>query len=332
MVPPMGRFEPTGTVEVPGLGHRSVEPPWGVLRGAFGPSDGSAGARANVPSALSVLRHAPLYAALPAEIEEAFTVLEHHPLRHRVLYPVAVAIAPYLFDVVRRGSPLSPRITELVAEYVACSATLEPHLRHQLRQLVADHAGEVIGWIGRHDRPVAALAIHVPALRAPYLAALDAATSIFPFALLALLELGHASPPVRRLALAVLDDAGAAPTTRAAAAAFLARFGDGSPALRERIDAALPPSAPAALANLVTRLWSPQIERPVVAPKLHDAEVVFAGERLVLVRAGAHSVTLPWQAAPVQRGDVIQVGITAHGQPKLVVVNEPDGGVRVIDF
>jgi hypothetical protein len=102
--------------------------------------------------------------------------------------------------------------------------------------------------------------------------------------------------------------------------------------LRERIDAALPPSAPAALATFVGKLWIPRIERPVVAPKLLDAEVVFAGEKLVLVRAGARTVTLRWPDAQLSKGDVIQVGITAHGQPKLVVLTEPDGHVRVIDF
>ena len=43
------------------LEHSVVELPWNVLRGALGPSDGSAGAASNVPSALAVLRHAQLY-------------------------------------------------------------------------------------------------------------------------------------------------------------------------------------------------------------------------------------------------------------------------------
>ena len=46
----MGRFEPTGKVEVPGLEHSVADLPWGVLRGALGPSDGTAGALSNVPS------------------------------------------------------------------------------------------------------------------------------------------------------------------------------------------------------------------------------------------------------------------------------------------
>jgi hypothetical protein len=72
--------------------------------------------------------------------------------------------------------------------------------------------------------------------------------------------------------------------------------------------------------------------RPVVAPKLYNAEVVFAGARLVLVRAGEKSVTLPWVDAPVGRGDVIRIGITAHGQPKLALITEADGSVTVVDF
>ncbi len=328
----MGRFEPTGRLDVAGTEQSIAMLPWGVWRGAFGPSDGSVGARSNVASALSVLRHAPLYAGVPAEIDDAFTVLEHHPLRHRVLYPVAVTIVPFLFDFVRRGSILSARITELIAEYVAASDTLEPPLRDRLHRIVLDHMSEILSWIGRYDRPVAALAVHVPALRLPYLTVLEGAAELSSFALLAMVELDSAPAETLPLALEMLDNADVPPLSRAAAAAFLARFGDRTPALRERIDAALPPSAPAALARQVSRLWIPRIDRPVVAPKLLDAEVLFAGEKLVLVRAGDHSVTLPWKQSKVQRGDVIQVGITAHGQPKLVVVNEPNGGVRVIDF
>ncbi len=306
----MSRFAATGRVEVGSLEHSVAELPWGVLKGAFGPSDGSIGAHANVTSALSVLRHA---------------------LRHRLLYPVAVTIVPFLFDFLRRGSPISERIAELVAEYVAAGDTLEEHMRDRLHAIIVDHTAEVIGWIGRFDRPLAALAIHVPALQARYLTTLETAP-VSPFALLALLEIGVGPRRCVEIALEVLDDREANPVTRAAGAAFLMRFGDDCTSLRERIDAALPPSAPAQLANLVTRLWVPRIERPVVAPRMVEAEVLFAGEKLVLVRAGAHSVTLPWRGADVQKGDVLQVGITVHGQPKLVVFTEPTGAVRVIDF
>ncbi len=327
----MSRFGATGRVDVANLEHSVAELPWGVLRGAFGPSDGSIGAHANVPSALSVLRHAQLYTNYPQEIEEAFAVLERHALRHRVLYPVAVTIVPFLFDFIRRQSPLSERIAELIAEYVASAHTLEAPVRDRLHGIIADHASEVLGWIARFDRPLAALAIHVPALQARYLEALET-SPISPFALLALLEIGVAPRRCVEVALEILDDRVANPITRAAGAAFLQRFGEDCTSLRERIDAALPPSAPAQLANLVTRLWVPRIERPVVAPRMVAAEVLFAGERLVLVRAGAHSVTLPWRSAGVQKGDVLQVGITVHGQAKLVLWTEPTGAVRVIDF
>jgi hypothetical protein len=62
------------------------------------------------------------------------------------------------------------------------------------------------------------------------------------------------------------------------------------------------------------------------------AEVLFAGEKLVLVRAGERSVTLPWPQSHVRKGDVLSVGVTVHGQAKLVVFTEPTGAVRVIDF
>ena len=103
-----------------------------MLRGAFGPSDGSVGAVSNVPSALAVLRHAQLYLRLPEEIDEAFGVLEQHAIRHGVLYPVAVTIVPFLFDIVRRGTPVAERITDLIAEYASAASTLEPALRDQL--------------------------------------------------------------------------------------------------------------------------------------------------------------------------------------------------------
>jgi len=189
----MGRFEPTGRVDVPGMEHSIAQLPWGVWRGAFGPSDGSVGAHANVASALSVLRHAPLYAGVPAEIDEAFTVLERHPLRHSVLYPVAVTIVPFLFDFVRRRSIVSARITELIAEYVAASDTLERPLHDRLHQIVVDHMSEILSWIGRYDRPVAALAIHVPALRVPYLAVLEGASELDARPVRAAVEPGEAA-------------------------------------------------------------------------------------------------------------------------------------------
>ena len=329
----MGRFEPTAEVNVRGLEHSVVELPWGVLRGALGPSDGSVGAGSNVPSALAVLRHAVLYTGLPGELDEAFDVLERHAIRHRLLYPVAVTITPFLFDIVIRGCPVAAHITDLIAEYTSSAGTLEPHLRDRLLQIVTDHSLEIADWIGHYDRAAAALAIRVPALRQDYVAALDrSANPAWPIALLALLELEIDWPRAVIVAMAMLEDRDVNDTSRMAAAAYLARFGDRTPDLRSRIDAALPPSAPAALANLVGSLWMPSIDRPVVAPRLHDAEVVFAGERLVLVRAGERSVTLPWVGANVQRGDLLRIGITAHGQAKLVVVTEPDGSVRVIDF
>lgn len=331
----MGRFEPTGKVEVPGLEHSVAELPWGVLRGALGPSDGTAGALSNVPSALAVLRHAPLYSSYPDEIEEAFEVLERHAIRHRLLYPVAVTVAPFLLDFLRRKNPLSARIAEVIAEYAAAASTLEDHHRDKLLELLADHEREVLGWMGTHDRALAALAINVPALRAPYLAKLGEATEVSPFALLALIELAAAPGNTAQLALAMLDDPAAHEIARGAAAAFLAgapHTAELTPALRERIDAALTLAMPATLANLVTRLWVPTIVRPVVAPKLHEAEVVFAGEKLVLVKAGGHTVTLPWVNAPVVKGQMLRVGITTHGKPKLALLTDVDGVVTIVDF
>ena len=320
----MGRFEPTTQVAVQRLEHSVIELPWKVLRGALGPSDGSAGASSNVPSALSVLRHASLYAQLPAEIDEAFTVLECHAIRHHVVYPVAVTVAPFLFEMLRHGNAHAARMTDVLAEYAVDIATLEPLLRDRLAQLLFDHASDICGWIGTHDRAAAAIAIAVPELRDAYLATLGA--TLTPIQLLALIELDDATDAALACAHRLLETGG--DLERMAAAAFLARFAEPSPSLSSRIDGALPPSAAAMLAKLVGNLWQPTVSRPVVAPKLHDAEVVFAGERLVLVRAGERTVTVPWVNASVARGDRLKVGITAHGQAQLVVLD--DGSVPFV--
>src|SRR3569623_2019359 len=318
----MGRFASTQSIDVPELEHSVVTLPWGVLRGAFGPSAGSMGAS-------SVLRHAALYLKVPEEISEAFDVLEQHAIRHGVVYPVAITVVPFLFDIVRRGSPVAERTTDLIAEYASAAATLEPRLAIRLREVIADQAEAIVSWLGTHDRAAAALALHVPALREPFLAKLATLPRLAPEVLLALVELGNPPPHATKTALELLDG-DVAISARMSAAANFSVYSEQTPALRTRIDAALPPSAPAALRAFVGKLWTPTVKRPVVAPKLYSAEVVFAGEKLVLVRAGEKSVTLPWAAAPVGRGAVVRVGITAHGQPQLALLTEPDGSVTIV--
>jgi hypothetical protein len=331
----MGRFGSTGAVDVPDLEHSIVDLRWGILRGKYGPSDGSVGAKCNVPSALSVVRHAVLYLSLPDEIDEAFSVLERHAIDRGQLYPVAVTIVPFLLDTLRRGvpAPVDERVADVIALYAGAATTLEDkQLASKLLGIVGDHARAIVGWLGRFDRALAALAIHVPALREPLLAELVAAPRIAPEILLALAEFDAIPPKAIAIAHVLLDGADSSDAARMAGAAFLARHGDGTPELQTRIDAALPPSAQGALRAFVRELWSPTIARVVVAPKLLDAEVVFCGEKLVLVRAGVRTVTLPWAGATVMRGDRLKVGITAHGQPKLVMLTGADGLVRVIDL
>jgi len=329
----MGRFGPTGAIEA-GVGHSVAELQWGILRGALGASDGSAGASSNVPSALSVIRHAKLYLPFPAEIEDAFRVLEQHAIARGHLYPVAVATLPFLFDAVRRGSPVGERTAELIARIAGCDDPAEPRLRKQVATIVDAHADEISRWLGRYDRAACALAIHVPSVRDELLVEIARADRLAPEVLLALVDFGVASGPGRtvELATAMLYDDSLSAFARAASAAFLVRYGDRAPALLSRIDQSLPPSAPSELHDFVRRLWAPTVDRPVVAPKMVEAEVVFADERLVLVRAGTRSVTLPWESAKVAPGDRLQVGLSTHGQPKLAVVTTPDGAVKVIDF
>jgi len=328
----MGRFEPTGPVDVPGLEHSVANLSWGVLRGALGPSDGTAGASSNVPSALGVLRHADIYRGVPDEIEEAFAVLERHVVRDGQLYPVVIAALPFLFATLRKGPFVSTRIADLIALYASTASTLEAPLDARVRQIIADKGGEIARWLGHHDRALGAVAIHVPALRDVFIAAVEGAERVSPEILLALVELGEAPGETPQLALKMFDGPDSADIARTASAAFLARFGDHPAELRTRIDAALPPSASTALRRLAANLWNPIVVRPVVAPKLYDAEVLFTGKKVVVVKAGSKSVTLPWEGAALVQGDRLQVGLSAHGQPKLAVVTDRKGNVRVIDF
>lgn len=329
----MGRFDPTGPVEVAGLQHSVANLSWGVLTGSLGPSDGTAGAGSNVPSALGVLRHAVIYAGVPSEIEEAFAVLQEHVMLNGQLYPVALATLPFMFDTLRRGSPVGGRLAEIIARYTLIADTLDKPLATRFMQMIADQAGDIVRWLGQgggYDRALGALAIHVPSLREVFLAAVEGAEKLSPETLLALMELGEAPGETVEIAVSMLD--AKADLERMAAAAFLAKFGTHSPDLAARIDAALPPSAQGAIRRHLNGLWSPTIVRPTVAPKMYEAEVVFTGKKLVVVRAGTKSVTLPWTDAEVAKGDRLQVGLTTHGEPKLAVVTDWKGNVRVIDF
>lgn len=326
----MGRFEPTGPIEDRALEHSVLTLPWGMLRGALGASDGTAGAASNVPSALSVLRHVHLYLEFPAEIDEAFEVLEQHAIRHGQLFPVALAALPFLFEIVRSGSPVAERVTDVIAEYANAAPTLESPHSERLHALLVSRSHDIVSWLGRYDRAACALAMRAREIRTDLVVAIGSAEQISPVVLLGLVELGATPGRTLELAHAMLitgDD-----TQRMCAAAFLSRYGERTPELAGRIDAALPPSAPAALRTFAGKLWTPTIERPAVAPKICDAEVVFAGERVVLVRAGERTVTLPWAGAPLERGDQLKIGITAHGQPKLALLTDADGSVKIIDF
>jgi hypothetical protein len=331
----MSRFAPTGPVDVPGLAHSVAELSWGVLRGAHGPSDGSAGAGSNVPSALGVLRHAGIYAGAPEEIDEAFVVLEQHVVRHDVLYPVAVAVVPILFDTLLRRSPVAERIAHVLARYASALPSLDAPLAQRMRRIFADHAPELVRWLGRFDRALCAVVLNVPALREVFVAAVEGAERVSAEVLLALVDLGDAPGDTVPLALAMFEGADATTEQRMSAATFLSKFGSASPELHSRLDAALPKSAEATLRAFVDRLWTPTVVRPIVAPKLYDAEVMFTGKQLVIVRAGGPkgmTVTLPWVGAQVRKGDRLQVGLTTHGEPMLAVVTDWKGAVRVIDF
>jgi hypothetical protein len=186
-------------MEGAGVGHSVAELSWGVLRGALGPSDGSAGAASNVPSALAVIRHAKLYMPFPDEIEDAFRVLEQHAMARGQLYPVAVAALPFLFDSIRRGSPIGERIADLIARFASAGDPNVPELHERAAAVIATHAEEIAHWLGRFDRAACALAVHVPAVRDELVVEIARADRVAPEVLLALLDfdLGAARTPPR---------------------------------------------------------------------------------------------------------------------------------------
>ena len=324
----MGRFEPTSPLESGGYSVASLR--WETQLGALGPSDGSAGAASNVPSALSVLRHASLYLDFPEEIEEAFGVLETHAVCDGQLYPVALATLPFLFATLRTHSPLGERIADLIARYTAASGTLDELLRARFLDLIVSHAKDISGWLNAYDRALCAIALRVPELRTDLLAAVTSAEAISPVVLLALIDLAAAPGRTRDAAHVMLNNSD--PHIRMCAAAFLARYGERTPELTSRIDAILLPSAATELKRYVRYLWTPTVERPAVAPKLLTAEVMFAGEKVVLVKAGEQRVALPWANANVERGTQLQIGLTVHGEPVLALVTDDAGAVRVVEF
>lgn len=279
-----------------------------------------------------MLRHAAIYANVPAEIDDAFAVLETHVMRHDVLYPVGAAVVPILFHTLRKPSPISGRIASTLGRYATLMSSLEAPVAQRMIQIFADHSYELVRWLGTHDRALCAVVLNVPALREVFIAAVEGAEHVSAEILLALLELGEAPGDTIPFAIAMLDGADATNEQRMSAAAFLSKLGAPDASLAARIDTALPPTADVALRTFVDKLWSPTVIRPVVAPKLYDAEVVFTGKELVIVRAGGKSVTLPWKGAQVAKGERVQVGLSTHGEPKLAVVTDWKGAVRVVDF
>ena len=105
-------------------------------------------------------------------------------------------------------SPISGRIASLVARYASLRDTLEKPLANRLTQILTDHSGDVVRWLGRFDRALAALAVHVPELRDVFIAAVEGAERIAPEILLALAELGEAPGDSIELAWEMLESNG----------------------------------------------------------------------------------------------------------------------------
>jgi len=122
---------------------------------------------------------------------------------------------------------------------------------------------------------------------------------------------------------------------RAAAAIFLARRTQPEGALAQRVEAALTPLALAELRQSIDvpfAVDAPEFRAPFEGT-LEQGTILFAGERLVTVRlAGPRNVSLPWPASGVVKGEVVRIGFSASGAPRIVERSRADGGTTRIEF
>ena len=219
--------------------------------------------------------------AVPEEIDEAFGVLEHHAIRHGHLFPVALATLPFLFArcAVARRRRAHHRAHRAVRRRVDARARAA---RAFLDLIVPITPARSFAGSATHDRAlVRDRDARVRAARPICAPRSSTAETFAPVVLLALVDLGESARAAQLLALAMLD----AETTRRACVPPRSSRATASArrsCRRDRCRAATVGGGRAAQPSS-GELWTPTVHAAAVAPKLFDAEVMFAGKKFVLV-------------------------------------------------
>jgi hypothetical protein len=319
--------------------------PWASLQGAYGASDGSVtragGYRlGDIPRALLTL--ADVTDAGGDDALDALDVLQSHAWHQGDIYPVTAHVVPFAValssapEVVVRGDVAYwlALVADSASRYAAgTDAGNRANAEATFGALLA-HRRTVIGWIGGdHDAAALVVASRVPGMGDDLLAALSAARRISVAGWLSLAELE--SPPAWALdrAATALEDRDE--DVRTAAALLLGRRARPTGDLAARVEAALAPGALAALGRAVEvpfDLSAPVLTAPFAGP-LGQATVLFVGAKLVTVRvAGPRNVNLPWPGSGLTKGEVLEVGLSPHGAPRVAVRARPDGTKETITF
>jgi len=312
---------------------------WKALSGAYGPSDGSVRSTGrlmdgtsvetvlgNVPEALTLL--ATERDTESDEWADAMDVLCSHVSHQGDIYEVTPRVVPFIFDLLSMPEVAGPRglaeclvlWAESAKRYEASAQPEDRALGRSLDAALALHAPEVAGWLGGDlEQEAVLVAAYSSRLRAPVLAAVQAQHRPSFSAYIAMTLIGEWPEWMHQRAAKALgcDDA----MERLAAAAFIACSGRVPDDLLPQLDAILTPDAAAKLTAAFDRpleLKIPRLRAPWRGP-LAEAAVIFAGPKLVVVRTTDNrSFTLHWPQAAVEKGARVRVGISAHGEPRVV--------------
>lgn len=245
-------------------------------------------------------------------------VLYGHGWHQSTIYPVTAAIAPFLIQLIEARRDGDGELARGL-EVFACAATDPANAPHGdgVIAALAAHAGTIVGWREERAQTVVVVAVHVPAVRELWLAALQAShiSTVEYFGLAAL-----PNPPewAADRARQDPDDVGAA--------VLLAAHTTLAPELARIVERTITPLTVDTFGDLlaVLNLDIPEVRAPC---DLVPATVVFAGGNLVLVRVGDRNVTCKVTNTGLKMGDQVRVGISAHGEPRMLELRGEDGTV-----
>jgi hypothetical protein len=322
---------------------------WARLRGAYGASDGSVVRRGrtldgpevtyqlgDVPAALEVLSTGRDEGE--DSYQDALDVLQSHVWHQGDIYPVTPVVARLLAQLIDLPNVVGRDALASVLVLISDSARHERSTEEPERRAVAaavDAAlcaeqDRVMRWLDEDLAPHAVLiALRGEGCRTGMLAALEQRLALPFFVWIALAELDRPPAWAGPRAEAALEDP--APLVRLAAAAFLARRCGPTGALAARVEAALPPSAAVELARALALPADIVVSPPRAPPpaELVAATVVFAGPRLVVAQlAEGRNITIPWPQSGLLPGEQIRVGLSPHGEPRVVEHSRADGAIE----